>query len=169
MGSTKRRMGLALGLLVLLMPLAVAAQDEAPVGMVRLLVVDQTKTFLSTMRIGGLVGALKGTGLFEVDVVFADAVSDWDDPLADQILSEGTEPYDVLLLVPQGIDDGSDDWVWILSLPATVAGPQLSMGLGIVDQTLTLVFEGAVHSMQAADDLFLGFLYSLYVAEGWMR
>jgi len=169
MGMTKRQMGLALGLLALLMSTAAFAQSDTPGEQVRLLVVDQTKTFLSTMRIGGLVGALKGTGLYAVDVTFADAASDWDDPLAGQALAEGADPYDVVLIIPRGIDDGSADWVWILSQPASMAPPEVAMGLGVLGEVLGLVFEGAMDPMNSADDLYLAFLHSLYISEGWMR
>jgi len=169
MGMTKCRMGLALALLALLMSLSAFSQSEASVEPVRLLVVDQTKTFLSTMRIGGLVGALKGTGLFEVGVEFADAVSDWDDPLAGKSPAADLEPYDIVLVIPRGIDDGSADWVWIMIAPAAMAPAQVAMGLEILEGMLALVFEGAVDSMNSADDLFVGFLHSLYIAEGWMR
>lgn len=135
----------------------------------RLLVLDATKTFLSTMRIGGAVGALKGTGLFDVDVRFVDVTSEWHDPLAGERLEDGTQPYDVLLFVPVGLDDRTADWVWVLSDPSAQRPPSLAAGLAAVEQIIARVFEGTVSSMDMGDDLFLAFLHSQYVADGWMR
>ena len=168
MGIMKRGIRAVLVFLVLLAPLVALAQSEAPATPARLLVVDETKTFLSTMRIGGLVGALKGSGLFQVDVEFASTESDWDDPLAEKTPPVDLEPYDIILVVPRGIDDGSSDWIWVVSMPAISAPAHVAAGLTMAEGIVSLVFEGAVDPLGATDDLFVSILYSLYVSEGWM-
>jgi len=171
------RVGPALALTIVCLVTAALAQAEPPAGVqmeqtppaMRVLVVDGTKTFLSTMRIGGLVGALKGSGLFEVDVRFADVQSGWHDPLAGQSQSEGHVPYDFLLAIPRGIDDASADWIWILSAGPTSPTSPFVAGLQVIEQVLGLVFEGAVTPLGVHDDLLLGMLYEFHVAKGWMR
>ena len=172
-----RRVGPALALTMICLsmaamaqvePDAVAQMEQTPPAM-RVLVVDGTKTFLSTMRIGGLVGALKGSGLFEVDVRFADVQAGWHDPLADQSQNEGHVPYDFLLAIPRGIDDASADRIWVLSAGPTTPTSPIVAGLQVIEQVLGLVFEGAVSPFGVHDDLLLGMLYEFYVAKGWMR
>ena len=109
MRSIRWRLGLTFALAALALGVVANAQPEAAGEAVRLLIVDETKTLLSTMRVGGLVGVLKASGLFVVDVRFADAESSWDDPLAGEARGSDLEPYDLLLVIPRGIDDGSDD------------------------------------------------------------
>jgi len=169
MRTTRRRTGTILAVLLLLSSGVALAQSETSALPLRLLVVDGTKTFLSTMRVGGLVGALKGTGFFEVDVLFAEVQSGWHDPLAGRTPAEGLEPYDILVVIPRGIDDGTVDWVWVLSDGPTNPALPLFEGLETVRQILGLVFEGAVRPMGVFDDLLLGVLYETYTARGWTR
>jgi len=100
----------------LALAIALIAALNAPVQAgVRVLVVDETKTLASTMRVAGLVGALRGTGLFDVSHRLADVESSWDDPLAGSEPPPDEAPQDLILIVPRGIDDGSADWIWIAS------------------------------------------------------
>jgi hypothetical protein len=169
MGTIRCHLAPILVLAALVLGVVVNAQPEAAGEAVRLLVVDETKTFLSTMRVGGLVGVLKGSGLFHVDVVFADVKSSWNDPLAGEEPSPDLEPYDLVLLIPRGIDDGSIDWACILSDEPRLLSAHASSGIDLVAQVVSQVFEGNVRPIGVHDDLLLGFLYEVYVMEGWMR
>jgi len=169
MSNARNRLALTLAMTILTIGVAANGQLEPAGASVRLLVVDETKTFLSTMRVGGLVGALKTTGLFHVDVRFADVESEWDNPLAGEEQKADLEPYDVILVIPQGIDDASVDWLWLLSDgPANLPPPVLG-GVELVEQMVNLVFEGNVRTLGVHDDLLIGCLYGFYVMEGWMR
>jgi len=169
MGIKNHRIGSVFVVCMLLLSALVAAQTDPSAQPVRLLVIDETKTFLSTMRIGGLVGALKGAGLFQVDVEFADVESSWDNPLAGATPVAEQEPYDIVLVVPRGIDDGTADWVWILNGPEHLVAPQVMAGVDVLEQFVGLVFEGNVAPVGVNDDLMVTFLYGLYVVEGWIR
>jgi hypothetical protein len=167
MWIVRRRVVPLLVALCLLGGVSTAQQVAFPA--VRLLVVDETKTFLSTMRVGGLVGALKGTGMFDVAVRFADVESGWSDPLAGQWPDEDLERFDLLLVIPLGIDDGSDDWTWILSDGLVSLSPPVLEGIAVVRELVSVVFEGRVSVIGVYDDLLLGLVYESYAAKGWMR
>ena len=169
MTNARNRLALILAVTILILGVVVNGQPDLASASVRLLVVDETKTFLSTMRVGGLVGVLKGSGLLHVDVVFADVESSWDSPLAGVKLDSDLEPYDLVLLIPRGIDDGSIDWACILSGVPRLLSAHASSGIDLIAQVVSQVFEGNVRPIGVHDDLLLGFLYEVYVMEGWMR
>lgn len=154
-----------MALVVLGVGLAGFAQT-AP-GLTRVLVVDETKTFLSTMRVAGLVGALRQVGLFDVSVALGEVTSDYDDPLAGQ--EPPAEPYDVILILPRGLDNGSIDTIWVVSdgldlLPATVRA-----GVDVISQVAEQVFADLAEAVDVHEDLFPAFLWGLYSVKGWVR
>ena len=169
MGTIRWRLASVFVLTALVFGLVVNAQSETAGEAIRLLIVDETKTFLSTMRVGGLVGALKGSELFHVDVIFADVESSWDDPLVGKGPDPDLEPYDLVLLIPRGIDDGSIDWICSLSGNPRLLPPHVSTGIELIAQVVGQVFEGSVRLMGVHDDLLLGLFYEVYVAKGWIR
>ena len=169
MNIARWRLGLVLVLSILALGLAASAQSVSASESVRMLVVDETKTFLSTMRVGGLVGALKGTGLFEVDVRFADVESDWEDPFHGQWADSDLVPYDIVLVVPRGIDDATATSIWLLSAEPTALSPSLLAAVELTEMVAGQVFDGIVQVAGVHDDLLLGILVDIYVARGWMR
>jgi len=77
------------------------------------------------MRVGALAGVLNKMGLFEVCVELVDVLSSYDDPLKTEQLDSGQAPFDVILVLPRGLDDGSVNQIWLAtagleSLTATV-------------------------------------------------
>ena len=122
-------------------PLGVLSQEAPP--LVRVLVVDETKTFNSTMRVAGLVGALRSVGLFDVGVALADVTSSYDDPLADRTPEEGEDAYDLIVVLPRGLDDGSIGQIWVVSAGLSTLSPGVSTAVGVatgvIDQVFSLV------------------------------
>jgi len=169
MATQRNRLGLFLVLAIVVLSAAAGAQPETESPTIRLLIVDETKTFLSTMRVGALVGVLKGAGLFEVDVKFVDVATSWDDPLDGETLDPDLEPYDIVVVIPIGIDDGTVDWVLLVSGPPPLLDPSVLGGLGMIGQITAQVFEGNVRAVGIADHLLVALLYGVYSAEGWMR
>ena len=158
---------LLIGILSLGWALAVMAQ-EAP-GSVRILVVDETKTFLSTMRVAGVVGALKQMPGFEIDVRFADAASKLADPLAGELPPEDSKPYDIVAIIPRGIDDASIPWIWIVSGWVPALPPQTQVGVAILSQVIDQVFAGVATGIDVTEDFYPNILWSEYVVKGWIR
>lgn len=144
----------------------VGLAQQAPAGQIRLLLVDETKTFSSTMRVGALAGTLKKSAIFDVTVKMIDVETSYADLLVGESL-EGS-PYDIIVIVPKGIDDESVDQVWVVTRWFSDLSPVVSQGVGMVSALVDKVFIGLAGAVDISDDLFLGFLSALYVAEGWL-
>jgi len=164
---TKKKLT-ALALLLVLGIASVSIAQEPPAAM-RVLVVDSTKTFLSTMRVGGLVGALKQVGLFEVDVRLSDVSSSFVDPLEGLSRPSDVMPYAAILVVPRGVDDGSAQWIWVVTDGLDRLSPGERTGVAVISQVVNQVFDGVGTATGVTDDLFPAFLWAVYVQEGWMN
>lgn len=167
---TQRNLVLSL-LLVLGIALVGSAQEESAFGgrtPLRLLLVDGTKTFASTARVGALAGAVRASGLFELDVRFTDTACPYDDPLACAVDLPST-PYDLIVSIPRGIDDRTADSVWVVTsiLPWTssTAWPAVAAVTSMIDQ----VFAGLATAVDPSLDLWPAFTAALYQAQGWLR
>jgi len=140
--------------------------DQGTQGGERLLLVDETKTFSSTMRVGALAGILRKTGMVNVSIELVDVESSYEDPLNDIALAE--EPYDIILIIPKGIDDGTVGQIWLVTRFFEETSPEYAglMALsGIIDQ----VFQGVAEAIDVSEDLFPGFFAALYLKQGWLR
>lgn len=133
----------------------------------RVLVVDGTKSLEATLRVGGLVSAIRQSGLAEVSVLFTDAVSPYADSLAGKPLP--ATPYDLIIVIPQGVGDGTADMVWLLAAGNLAADPGASSAVALLNSGMGLVFGGAIRAVTALDDLWALFTSALYVAQGWLR
>ncbi len=133
----------------------------------RVLLVDGTKTLEATLRVGGLAGAIRQSGLAEVSVIFSDASSTFADPLAGEPLP--AEPFDLIIIIPRGVGDGTADAVWLLVAGNPYANPAAFSALSLLSSGMDAVFGGAVRALGPLDDLWATLAASLYVAEGWLR
>lgn len=159
---------IVLTLLALLMLAGVQAfaQQDQPQMKLRLLLVDETKTFASTMRVGALAGILKKTGMVDLSVKMIDVDSSYANPLTGLPVPE--QPYDLVLIIPRGIDDASISQIWLVSKYYESSTPQYALlaGLsGIVDQ----VFQGLAAATDVSEDLWPAGYAALYREEGWLR
>jgi len=154
---------------VLVVSIGLMASAQLAPEAVRVLVVDETKTFASTMRVAGLVGALRSVGLFDVGVALADVTSSYDDPLAGRTPEGGENPHDLIVILPRGLDDGSMRQIWIVSAGMSSLPPIVTTSLelltGIVDQ----VFAGAGEAIDVSEDLWPCLLWAVYSLKGWIR
>lgn len=133
----------------------------------RVLLVDGTKTLEATLRVGGLAGAMRQSGLVDVSVLFTDVVSPYDDPLAGR--EAPAEPYDLVLIIPRGVGDGSADVVWVLVGNAVAESPELASSFTLLSSGIGMAFAGAAQAQSPLDDLWALFTSALYVSEGWLR
>jgi len=163
----------AVGAIALLVAANVALGQEtaSSPGTLRLLLVDETKTFSSTMRVGALAGVLKRSGLVEVTPLLVEVGSSYDDPLVGK---EGdlAGPYDVVVVIPRGIDDGTADWIWILANTPRGSSPDSARfvaGIDTLSMVIERVFSGVARAVDVREDLFPAFLAALYVQEGILR
>ena len=133
----------------------------------RVLVVDGTKTLNSTMRVVGLAGGIVQSGLADVTVLLADDLGSFDDPLMDRPMPD--EPYDLILVFPRGVDDGTAYAVWMLvgGAPSVTAG--IEQALALLSEGVGTAFGGTVSAMGPTDDLWAGLTAALYIQMGWLR
>ena len=166
MKHIRKIIALALLALLVLASVQALAQQSQPQMKLRLLLVDETKTFSSTMRVGALAGVLNKTGMVDLSVKMIDVDSSYVDPLDG--LETPEQPYDLVLIIPKGIDDGSIDQIWLVSEYYESSTPQYALltGLsGIVDQ----VFQGLASATDVSEDLWPAGYAALYQEEGWLR
>jgi hypothetical protein len=133
---------------------------------VRLLIVDETKTFSSTMRVGVLAGILKKNELFEVDVKMVEVDSSYADPLVES--EPPAQAYDIILIVPRGIDNGSVDQIWIVTRGFDALSPPVKQGINMIEGIIGKMFAKVAVPTDVNDDLYPGFFSALYVEEGWL-
>ena len=167
MSERSKTMLLVLAALTAAIPLGSLSQQAPP--LVRVLVVDETKTFASTMRVAGLVGALRSVGLFHVEVALADVTSNYEDPLADRTPEEGEEVYDLIVVLPRGLDDGSIGQIWVVSDGMTSLSPAVAASLGVLTGIIDQVFAGIGEAIDVSEDLWPCLLWAFYSMKGWIR
>jgi len=153
--------------LVVAAALVVSAQPD--VEPIRVLVVDETKTFNSTMRVAGLVGALRSVGMFDVGVALADVASSYDDPLAERTPEEGEGAYDLIVILPRGLDDGSIGQIWIVSNGLDQLTPVVAGSLSVLSAVIDEVFAGIGEATDVSEDLWPCLLWAVYSTKGWIR
>jgi len=133
-----------------------------------LLLVDATKTFASTARVGALAGALRATKAFDLTVRFtADQEGLYEDPLFGAT-ERPVDAYDVVVIIPRGLDDGTADTVWIvtgISPWATLDGWGL---VGLLSDLVDQVFAGSAGAVDPIENLWVSFVALVYQAEGWL-
>ncbi len=143
-----------------------AQQPPAQHNRLKLLLVDETKTFSSTMRVGALAGILKKSGEFDVTVKMVDVSSSYVDPLAG--IQPTETPYNVILIIPKGIDNGTVEQIWLVTRGFDELPSQAVQGIKMLSSLINKVFVGLAHATDVRHDLFPGFLSALYVKEGWL-
>jgi hypothetical protein len=150
-----------------LVVLAAGAASATEPGLPRLLVVDSTKSFASTLRVGGLMGALRAAGLMTVEIHLSEATSPHDDPLP--LSPEEGEPFDLMIFLPRGLDDGTSTQIWLVSNGFDRLAAPVLAAVRAAAQTIDLVFAGSAHAVDVSQDLYPGLLWGSYRARGWMR
>jgi len=156
-----------LGFVIASVGFAANAGDSPPPPAYRVLLVDGTKTLASTMRVVGLAGGIRQSGVAELTVLFADGGGPFDDPLRER--ERPSVPYDLILIVPRGIDDGTASRIWILVAGNPAASDLVSMAVGLLGQGVDLAFSGVARAVGPLDDLWAALSASLYVQQGWLR
>ncbi len=147
--------------------LAAFAQETPP--MIEVLLVDGTKTFTSTMKVAGTIGALRQMGLFEISVRLSDSTSDFDDPLYGIDLESDEGPFDLVLFLPRGLDTKSNVNIWLVSRGLGALSPFVRGAVDLVSTVVDQVFAGSGQTTDVSEDLWPSFLWSLYDSKGWMK
>ncbi|MCK5827469.1 hypothetical protein KAH43_03005 [Candidatus Bipolaricaulota bacterium] len=174
MNRQTRRIGWLCTALLIGLSLAGVAQvthDEnvrEQVPVVKLLLIDGTKTFASTARVGALAGAIRSTGLVDFTVRFSDEMCLFNDPLACEA-DLPTTPYDVVVIIPRGIDDASADIIWIVTNISPWTHSESWLAIVVVQGMIDQIFAGLATAVDPSIDLWPAFAASLYQTQGWLR
>ena len=164
--KTRIRLLCLIGALLLGWALIVVGQELPPT--IRILVIDETKTFTSTMKVAGTIGALRQMGLFDVSVRLADVETDYDDPLAGAVPEPDQDPFDLILILPRGLDTKTNVSIWLVSNGLDSLSPFIRGAVDLVSNVVDQVFAGSGQTIDVSEDLWPGFLWAAYVLKGWM-
>lgn len=143
-----------------------SAQDRDQGGPpFKLLIVDETRTFASSMRVEVLARALKRTGLFNLSAKVVEVESSFVDPL------QGLEPdrrYDLILIIPRGLDDQTVRQLWLVTRPFPELSPALRSAVALAKAVSDKIFTRVAEAVDVTDDLIPGFFATLFIREGWL-
>lgn len=143
-----------------------AAGQELPPS-IRILLIDETKTFTSTMKVAGTIGALRQMGLFEVSVRLSDVDDDYADPLAGIAPEPGQDPFDLILILPRGLDTKTNVSIWLVSDWVGSLSPFVRGAIDLISNVVDQVFAGSGQTIDVSEDLWPDFLWAVYVKKGW--
>ena len=135
---------------------------------IRVLLIDETKTFTSTMKVAGTIGALRQMGLFDVSVRLAEVETDYSDPLAGIAPEPDQELFDLILILPRGLDTKNNVGIWLVSDGLDVLSPFARGAVDLISNVVDQVFAGSGQTIDVSEDLWPGFLWAAYVSKGWM-
>ena len=142
-------------------------QDVPPA--IRLLLIDETKTFTSTMRVAATVGALRQVGMFDITIRLSETDNSYADPLSGVAPDPVQEPFDLVLIFPRGLDTQTDVSIWLVSDALSRVPPSVRMGVDVISGIVDQVFAGAGETVDESDDLWPALFWSLYAQNGWVR
>ncbi|MFQ6034151.1 MAG: hypothetical protein ACE5KR_04745 [Candidatus Bipolaricaulia bacterium] len=162
---SKRVLLVSIALLLIGGAVIAALGQEEGAQKFNLLIVDETRTFGSSIRVEVLARVLLKTGLFELSAKIVEVPSSFADPL------QGLEPdkrYDLILVVPQGIDDGTVKQIWVATRPFPELDEELRGAVGTVKEIANGIFRGAATAVGVTDDLIPGYFAAIFIREGWL-
>ncbi len=143
----------------------VASQAEAP--KVEMLLVDETQTLQASILVQILAQALNRTGLFELEAKIVHVQSSFDDPL-------GPNPtdtrYELILIIPRGVEDGSLRQLWIATQPIThETRPELVAGIETIKSLIAQGTAGRLAALGVMDDLMPAWFAAIFTRNGWLK
>ncbi|MBS3765650.1 hypothetical protein KGY71_03910 [Candidatus Bipolaricaulota bacterium] len=161
---------LVLPLLVLfLLPTSLYVTGAEAENPYRLMVVDGTRSLEISMRIQGLVSALKKREGLEVDAQTLKT----EDPTLNPLKGMEVEPYDLVMIVPPTIETGSIEQVWLVTRPLSQIPLEQKKGamaqLDQLKEAVLKAFEGKVTPVGVNDDLIPAYFSTLFLREGALR
>ena len=166
--NTRRRLPRLIGAFLLGWTIVPAGQRMPPTT--RILVVDGTKTFASTMKVAGTIGALQQMGLFEVSVQLSDIENDYAaPPLVRATPESGQYPYHLILILPRGLDTKANVSVWLVSNGFDSLLPFVRRAVDRVSDVVDQAFAGSGRTIDVSEDLWPCLMWAAYVSKGWIQ
>lgn len=137
--------------------------DDAPLA---LLIVDETKTFEASLLVNTAAGALKQTGMFNVEAKFVDVDSSFDDPLGPNATDT---VYDIILIVPRALEQRELMQVWVASCPYLPDGPdELEHGVATIQELVDKRSQGMLTALGVHDDAVPALFATIFANHGWL-
>jgi len=163
----RAQVGAALGIALLgvvgLSALGVGERREPPV---RALLVDETRTLQASLLVNLLAATLRETGLFELEAVFPDVESSFDDPLG---VNPTTARYELILIVPREEELERLRQLWLVTCPLTHrTRPALLRAVRAIQGLVEEGSRGRLRAVSVADDAIPGVFAAIFERHGWL-
>ena len=130
------------------------------------LIVDETKTFEASLFVNMAAGALKQTGMFNVEATFVDVDSSFDDPLGP---NESGSVYDIIAIVPRALEKRELTQIWLATCPYLPGGPdRLQRGVETIQDLVAEQSRGVLTALGVHDDGVPGFFATIFSNNGWL-
>ncbi len=143
------------------------AGSQAEMEKVDLLLVDETQTLQASILVQILAQALKNTGLFQLEAKWANVQSSFDDPLGSN--STG-EQYEMILIVPRGLEDGSLRQLWIATRPITHQTRwEILAGIQAIQALIEQGSQGQLQAVGVMEDLIPAWFAAIFARNGWLK
>ncbi len=141
-----------------------AQDEEAPLD---LLIVDETQTFEASLFVNMAAGALKQTGMFNVEAKFVDVDSSFDDPLGP---NETDQVYDVIAIVPRALEQRELMQLWLATCPYLPGGPdELQRGVATIQELVAGRSQGQLTALGVHDDAAPALFATIFANHGWLN
>lgn len=140
---------------------AISAQSK-----VNLLLVDETQTLQASLLVQVFAKALQDTGLFDLEAKFVTVQSSYDDPLG---VNTAAKKYELILIVPKGIEDGSLPQLWMITRAVHEVRPEVIAALQIIRHRVSQDSGGQLKALSIMEDAALGIFASTFESNGWLQ
>ncbi|MCR4404154.1 MAG: hypothetical protein NUW06_02485 [Candidatus Acetothermia bacterium] len=131
----------------------------------KLLVVDETRSFAASMAVELFARAVRRTGLFDLAARSVSVASSFDDPLRGQ---RPDRRYDIIVIVPRGVEDGTVNQVWIATRPFPEISLELRQAVALIKGIVNSGAQGRLRAVDVTDDALPGIFATIFIREGWL-
>lgn len=143
-----------------------ATASQAEPQKVELLLVDETQTLQASILVQILAQALLETDLFQLEAKIVDVPSSFHDPLG---LNPTEKKYELILIIPRGLEDGSLRQLWIATQPIThKTRPQLMVAIETIKSLIAQGTAGRLEALGVMDDLIPAWFAAIFARNGWL-
>ncbi len=151
--------------------LAVGASGQTLTESPRVLVIDESDSFEISMRVQGLVGAIRSRE--DVDLDITAKMVKVDSPTENPVKFEVDEPFDAVIIVPGTISSGKISQIWIVTRPLSSIPlemrAQVTSTLDQLKNGIDQAFAGKAEGVGVSDDVIPAYFSTLFVREGVLR
>lgn len=160
---------LAAGILIglLLWSAGTVAEPQTEAERVALLLVDETHTLQASILVQILAQTLNRTDLFQMEAKVVQVRSSFDDPLGPNV---SEKQYEMILVIPRGLEDGSLRQLWIATRPIThQTRPELMAAMETVKSLIAQGSGGLLEAVGVMDDALPAWFAAIFLWHGWLK